>query len=257
MRGIFILFFLVATVSTAQKKLCGEITYEQTTNISRPMSRDFKLKFDNFQALYEEVAPTKQKEKRKIETSNHGDQLNRVVARNNTTQEFFYNNRKDFYFMQVFFDEELYVKEDDFDWKWQLEDEVKQLGNYSCQKATTHFRGREYTAWFTQEIPLSFGPWKFYGLSGLILEVYDADGIFHIQARKISIGEDSCEIQIDTERLKNLSMDIDSYLDRRDVLIDEDFARLSSKLPKGSAPLKRDKNCKDCSGKRIEDFERK
>lgn len=257
MRTTLIFFFLATTLSISQTKVCGEITYEQTTNISRQVSRDYKLKFDNFHALYEEVAPTKQKEKIEKERSEHGDQLNRVMARNNTTREFFYNNREELYFMEVFFDEELYVKENDFDWDWQLENEVKQLGNFSCQKATTFFRGREYTAWFTSEIPLSFGPWKFYGLSGLILEVYDADRVFHIQAKKISIGKDNCEIQVDIEKLKNLSIDIDTYLDRRDVLIEEDLAKLSSKLPKGIAPLKIDKNCKDCSEQRVENFERK
>ena len=45
----------------------------------------------------------------------------------------------------------------------------KQIDGYTCNKATTHFRGRDYEAWFTPEIPITFGPFKFKGLPGLIL----------------------------------------------------------------------------------------
>ena len=44
---------------------------------------------------------------------------------------------------------------------------------YKCEKATCHFRGRNYVAWFTNEIAIDNGPWKFHGLPGLILKVED------------------------------------------------------------------------------------
>ena len=56
---------------------------------------------------------------------------------------------------------------------WQMTDETKKIWEYTCQKAVCDFRGRTYEAWFTAEIPLTDGPWKFNGLPGLILEVYD------------------------------------------------------------------------------------
>lgn len=42
-----------------------------------------------------------------------------------------------------------------------------------CQKATTIFLGRTYEAWFTSEIPINNGPWKFGNLPGQILQVSD------------------------------------------------------------------------------------
>lgn len=44
--------------------------------------------------------------------------------------------------------------------------------------AETSFRGRRYKVWFTPDIPSSRGPWKFYGLSGLIMAAEDEDHFF-------------------------------------------------------------------------------
>lgn len=58
--------------------------------------------------------------------------------------------------------------------KWELKSEItKKIDNYICYKATTNFRGRNYTAWYSLEYPIQMGPWKFNGLPGLIMEIYD------------------------------------------------------------------------------------
>ena len=67
-----------------------------------------------------------------------------------------------------------YVYEDELNAQdWQIQDSIKTILNYSCQKAECNFRGRQWTAWFASDIPVSDGPWKFSGLPGLIMEVYD------------------------------------------------------------------------------------
>lgn len=70
---------------------------------------------------------------------------------------------------------------------WNILSETKRIGNFICEKATTKFRGRQYTAWFTADIPISNGPWKFHGLPGLILEVYDSTGEVKFTATEIEI----------------------------------------------------------------------
>lgn len=57
--------------------------------------------------------------------------------------------------------------------QWQITDSVKTILGYECQKAVCHFRGRHWTVWFTPDVPISDGPWKFGGLPGLIMEAYD------------------------------------------------------------------------------------
>lgn len=61
---------------------------------------------------------------------------------------------------------------------WKILEEMDTVLSYSCQKATLNFRGRDYVAWFTTDVPLSDGPWKFSGLPGLVLKVEDTNGLF-------------------------------------------------------------------------------
>jgi len=66
-----------------------------------------------------------------------------------------------------------YKEDYPIEFNWQLHNEKKKILNYNCQKATCSFRGRNYIAWFTPEIPLKEGPYKFGGLPGLILQISD------------------------------------------------------------------------------------
>ncbi|WP_312991873.1 GLPGLI family protein [Chryseobacterium flavum] len=59
---------------------------------------------------------------------------------------------------------------------WNILPDKQKIGEYNAQKATTSFGGREWTAWFTTEIPFQDGPYKFYGLPGLIVKIEDATG---------------------------------------------------------------------------------
>lgn len=56
---------------------------------------------------------------------------------------------------------------------WLIEQDTLSIVGYLCQKATCSYRGRNYVAWFTKEIPISAGPYKFQGLPGLILNIAD------------------------------------------------------------------------------------
>lgn len=74
------------------------------------------------------------------------------------------------------------------DWEkpqWELMDSTKLVLNLPCQLAISHYRGRTWYAWFTIDIPISEGPWKLCGLSGLILEAHDEKSDYHYTATRI------------------------------------------------------------------------
>lgn len=82
-------------------------------------------------------------------------------------------NNELFYTMQIAEDFFYYNQKLDL-FNWKLTDETRKIDDFNVQKATTTYAGREYIAWFTQDVPVSDGPFKFNGLPGLILEIADS-----------------------------------------------------------------------------------
>lgn len=62
------------------------------------------------------------------------------------------------------------------------------------------FRGREYTAWFTMDIPINDGPWKLYGLPGLILKAEDSEGILNIEVFGLMTDVEKKEITLPNDK---------------------------------------------------------
>jgi GLPGLI family protein len=81
-----------------------------------------------------------------------------------------------------------FVKDELINLDWKLvTNENLTISGYKCSKAILNFRGRDYVAYYTTEIPISFGPWKFKNLPGLILYIYSETGSinFSWKAQKI------------------------------------------------------------------------
>ena len=57
--------------------------------------------------------------------------------------------------------------------EWTLTDETCEILGYECKSAVCDFRGRRWKAFYTDSVPVADGPWKFGGLPGFIMQVYD------------------------------------------------------------------------------------
>ena len=76
---------------------------------------------------------------------------------------------------------------EDLNWTYSL-DETMVLYNYTCNKATTKYAGREYTAWYTLDVPISYGPYKFFGLPGLIIKIEESTGMYIWEMYSLSVS---------------------------------------------------------------------
>jgi GLPGLI family protein len=78
--------------------------------------------------------------------------------------------------------------------KWEILDERKDIKGYKCQLAKTQTdTGQTFFAWFTNDISIPEGPFRFKGLSGIVLEVYNKSKTIEIYATDIKKSEELIE----------------------------------------------------------------
>jgi len=81
-------------------------------------------------------------------------------------------------------DDYIYM-EDEINRNWTLKDDTLTVCGYRCNKAETTFGGRKWVAWYAPEIAISDGPWKLYGLPGLILKAIDSTKTHSFEATSL------------------------------------------------------------------------
>lgn len=113
---------------------------------------------------------------------------------------------------------------DEINYSWQITNETKQIQNLNCYKATTSFRGNTFEAWFTPEIPINVGPWKWYGLPGLIVEATDKDQSVFFKLEKIEKLTE--EIPFPSKSLTKISLQ--QYFKKADEAMDAFWAEMES-----------------------------
>lgn len=121
---------------------------------------------------------------------------------------------------------------------WHFINETKKIDKYICKKATTKFRGRSYVAWYSEEIPISIGPWKFHGLPGVIINITDDTNKVSFIIEKIEIPYDSADLNLGSFDKTNLISIEELLVKRKNAKIksEELFKnKILSKLPRGAS----------------------
>lgn len=108
-------------------------------------------------------------------------QINYQVEKNLTAQKTTFKGR---------IARDSYAYDEDRTFNWKILPETTKIGEYKVQKAETDFAGRKWIAWFTQDIPVMDGPYKFSGLPGLIVKIEDSKGDYSFDLKETKkIGE--------------------------------------------------------------------
>jgi GLPGLI family protein len=88
-----------------------------------------------------------------------------------------YKNHKEntFQFLNDFGKKSSVKVEGSIKFNWKLERGDTTILNYMCNKATVNFGGRCFVAWYCVDMPIMAAPYKFHGLPGLVMSVYDTE----------------------------------------------------------------------------------
>jgi GLPGLI family protein len=119
--------------------------------------------------------------------------------------------------------------------KWKISSDISTISNLHCQKATTHFKGRDYTAWFCPDLPYRSGPWKLNGLPGLIVEAHDVknDVIFKFdgieQVTKSSAPKENATAQAAPGGMRIMAFGMDSSSDPTVIAVPENGVKTTEK----------------------------
>lgn len=121
---------------------------------------------------------------------------------------------------------------------WEIQNDIQKIGGYICQKAIGVFRGREYIAWFTADIPTSYGPWKLHGLPGLILKAYDSTKELKFDVKSISKTKEFIVPNVNVDQQINIQ-EYKALLRQGQTQF---VKKIRSKLPRGTTLTVNKKN---------------
>ncbi|MBC5839764.1 GLPGLI family protein [Flavobacterium muglaense] len=230
---ILLLFAFIGSIAQTNTKYASLIEYQFTTTLGGKIYKEnTTLKCTNSQAIFQTFS---QKE---------GDSS--MDKDNETTVHINVKNKDESYILDIakktlnftdFIDEKAYkINETIPVMKWVLstkKEDVKKINNFICNKATLNFRGRNYIAWYTYKVPLSFGPWKFNGLPGLILEIYDSQNTYHWTATKIILPlKEKIDFNV-IQKLKANEITLNQYVDKIEKAHKSRSDIMLKRLPRG------------------------
>ena len=158
----------------------------------------YELRFKDNHAVYKKV--------KSIEDDKLGIRLAKALS--GFQGKAYYDLSKNEIIVKTEFAGKLYdIKSYSDSFNWNLTTDKKKIGKYMCYKAISkevveNKSGKTYIdiiAWYTPEIPLSFGPDGYSGLPGLILEIQRNNIITY--ANKFEFIDD---IKLDNLKINNL-----------------------------------------------------
>jgi GLPGLI family protein len=181
----------------------SEINKQIQEQLRKQFQQEYTLTFDRYQSLYKKneklATPAPASNGIQITVNAGSDLLYKNIKENR------YVNQTEIYGKQFLIKDSLKTK------NWILVNETKNIGTYTCFKATFSetyetqtitdkgelekvTKDRVTTVWYTPQIPINNGPEDFHGLPGLILEINDGE-LTLVCTRVVINPDESIEIK--------------------------------------------------------------
>ncbi|WP_412467086.1 GLPGLI family protein [Pedobacter sp. KLB.chiD] len=191
--SLFLLYSLFCGSALAQKR-AEHVAYYRFTHIkdstqnAKVWTEEFILAFNSDKSVYTSHTKLVQDSVNAVIIKNAEESESEEVDMGSytpvTAEQIFINGNK-LAVVKNFNGADYLVQEITDKINWKILAETKTILGYNCQEATGTWKGRTYTAWFTTDIPVGFGPWKLRGLPGLILEATDKTGRITFSCTKV------------------------------------------------------------------------
>jgi len=199
--------------------------------LRKQFQQEYTLMFNKNESIYKQneklETPAPAQSGIRIMVSQGSDIMYKNIKENR------YSNKAEIYGKQFLIKDSLENR------KWELANETKNIGKYTCFNATfteevssqtlnekneltSETSERITTVWYTPQIPVNNGPGEFHGLPGLILEVNDGD--LTLVCSKIVINpEDEINIVEPTKGKIITQIKFDDIMDKKTEEMMENF----------------------------------
>lgn len=213
---LFILcsFLFGATTLIAQHQIKAVYTHQNNTSVFQNTTT-YTLYANQYKSSYKFILP---KQKREVLISEIDESNFKIISYNDNRNEYYIDLQTSEINQLYTMTKKLTVAVDTPPkLEWKISSESKKIGDYTVIKAETFFRGRDYIAWFAPAIPISAGPWKLFGLPGLILEAEDKEADYSWHLTSLEEVDVTKEVEIlDTDYTKmSLKEALGSYFKQK------------------------------------------
>ncbi|MFP3835623.1 GLPGLI family protein [Chryseobacterium sp. SIMBA_028] len=116
--------------------------------------------------------------------------------------------RNDVYNIYSTIDGDFYTYQQEAKNTWKLGSENLKVLDYNCKSADISFGGRNWKAYFTNELPFNSGPYKFGELPGLITKIYDTEKEFEFSLIGVTKIDESVKFNFS----KYIKVNEDKYI---------------------------------------------
>jgi len=119
------------------------------------------------------------------------------------------------------------------EWNTNYSEEEK-FGDKLCRKATADYRGTKIVAYYDPAIPVPSGPYKFGGLPGLVVMLYNDSAPPHYWLLKSVRYPFDGEIPLEQNYIHSLpNMSLKEYIKQDEEQVAEQIRIMHSKMPDG------------------------